>query len=111
MLRFPSKWHSCTPASVSICSFAGIVTDWQFAALDVVGFAQFKKAWRDLLYDNPHLKPTKLNYLQMIAGPFAVAFSESNVKKGFSKTGIFPLNAMKITPDMMAPSLPYSVNT
>ena len=79
--------------------------------MDVVGFAQFKKAWRDLLHDNPHLKPTKLNYLRMIAGPFAVAFSESNVKKGFSKTGIFPLNATKITPDMMAPSLPYSINT
>jgi hypothetical protein len=47
----------------------------------------------------------------MIAGPFVTAFSESNVKKGFSKTGIFPLNATKITPDMMAPSLPYSTNT
>jgi hypothetical protein len=46
--------------SVSVCSFAGIVTDWCFVALDVVGFAQFKKAWRDLLYANPHLKPTKL---------------------------------------------------
>jgi hypothetical protein len=108
---FPSKWDSRTPALVLACPFAGAVTDWYLAALDVVGFAQFKKAWRDLLHDNPHLKPTKLNYLRMITGPFAIAFSESNVKKGFSKTGIFPLNATKITPDMMAPSLPSSVNS
>jgi hypothetical protein len=51
----------------------------------------------------------KLNYLHMITSPFSVAFAESNVKKGFSKTGIYPLNAMKITPDMMAPSLPYFI--
>jgi len=52
----------------------------------------------------------KENYLALIEGPYKHAFTVSNIKAGFKKTGVWPFNPSVITPAMMAPSIPNSVN-
>jgi hypothetical protein len=72
--------------------------------LDVVGFGVFKSKWKTLLLTKTSRKPNKSNYLQLILEPFREAFSEKNVKAGFRETGVWPLDATRITPEKMAPS-------
>ncbi|KIM31870.1 hypothetical protein M408DRAFT_36724, partial [Serendipita vermifera MAFF 305830] len=81
--------------------------------LDVVGFSQFKRGWASLLFSRGQTSTapvSKDNYLHLIEGPFLKAFTPSNIKAGFKKTGVCPFNSTVVTPSMMAPSIANSAN-
>ena len=51
--------------------------------------------------------PGKINkpgFLSAIQGPFEKAFTPENIKKGFKKTGTWPIDRNQITMEMMGPS-------
>ena len=49
-------------------------------------------------------KINKTEFLTAIQGPFEKAFTLENIKKGFEKTGTWPINQNQITAEMMGPS-------
>jgi len=80
--------------------------------LDVVGFSQFKRAWATLLHERGNQSENAIKKdddLELIEGPYKQAFTISNIKAGFRKTGVCPFNPNVITPSMMAPSIPNSI--
>ena len=48
-------------------------------------------------------KVTKPECLKAIEGLFRCAFTPENIKKGFEKTGTWPINFKKITAEMTGP--------
>jgi len=49
-------------------------------------------------------KINKAGFLSAIQGPFEKAFTPENIKKGFKKTGTWPIDCSQITAKMMGPS-------
>jgi hypothetical protein len=80
-------------------------------ALDVVGFSQFKRFYQEAMEERAQTNSgriTKSEFLTAICDPFKRAFTPENIKKGFEKTGTWPINQQKITAEMMAPSVGLS---
>jgi len=74
-------------------------------ALDVCGFAQFKREYQKETEKqaNQYLKKiTWQDYLEAIAGPYERAFTLENTLKAFEVTGTWPVDRSKITKDMTA---------
>lgn len=79
---------------------------------DVVIFAALKQRYADSVEQFERTTDetvTKYNFLAVLERPFRETFTERNILKSFSKTGIWPVNASVITAEQMAPSLPTSV--
>lgn len=53
-------------------------------------------------------KINKAGFLSAIQGPFEKAFAPENIKKGFKKTGTWPIDQNQITAEMMGPSVGIS---
>ena len=49
-------------------------------------------------------KINKAEFLSAIQGPFEKAFTPENIKKGFEKPGIWPIDCNQIMAEMMGPS-------
>ena len=49
-------------------------------------------------------KINKAEFLRAIQGPFEKAFTAENIKKGFEKTGTWPIDHNQITAEKMGPS-------
>ena len=47
---------------------------------------------------------SKADFLKAISGPFHCAFTHENITKSFEKTGTWPIDCLRITPEMTAPS-------
>ena len=81
--------------------------------LDVLGFAQFKRYYAQILDDRAHDGFGSMNkraFLQAIKEPFIKAFTVENIKKSFEIVGLHPFNPSVIKASKMAPSIPTSTN-
>jgi hypothetical protein len=69
-----------------------------------------KRAWSDERDKFEARGPavTKLNFMAVYAKAHVRAFTESNIRAAFAKTGIVPFNPDVVTAEMMAPSLETS---
>lgn len=75
--------------------------------MDVVGFSQFKRYYEAAAEERAQEdsgKISKSQFLDLIYGPFMRAFTPDNIKKGFEKTGTWPIDQKQVTAEMMAPS-------
>ena len=66
---------------------------------------QYAKAVRSLSFSKKNFVVTKREFSKVVKSPFENAFSIPNIKAGFSKTGIYPLNHDAIAKSKMKPSL------
>lgn len=77
------------------------------AALDIVGFSQFKHHYETQMEEQASKqlgRITKEEFLTMIVGPYHMAFTPENVKKSYQTTGTWPVNWSKITADKIGPA-------
>jgi len=84
------------------------------SALDVLGFAQFKHYYAQVLDDHAcdgFGAMNKRTFLQAIKEPFTKAFTVENIKTSFKLVGLHPLNPSAIKTSEVAPSIPTSTNT
>lgn len=76
--------------------------------LDVGVFKSLKTVWRAELQDykvkNPSKVPTRLDFHTFLTPVYEKCFTPSNIRSGFRKAGIFPLNKEVICPEAIAPS-------
>ncbi|XP_073959486.1 uncharacterized protein [Choristoneura fumiferana] len=76
--------------------------------LDVGVFRPLKVAWREELqnykYSNPTSTPTRFDFHNFFTPAFDKSFTASNVRAGFRRAGIYPLNKNAICPEVTAPS-------
>ena len=82
--------------------------------LDVLGFAQFKHHYAQILDAHAHDGFGAMNkhaFLQAIKEPFTKAFTVENIKKSLELVGLHPFNPSGIKASEMAPSIPTSTNT
>jgi hypothetical protein len=84
-----------------------------YQGLDVVIFSVLKRAWSDERDKFEARGPTvtKLNFMGVYAKAHVRAFTESNIRAAFAKTGIVPYNPDVVTTAMMAPSLETSTTS
>ena len=77
--------------------------------LDVAVFKSLKdhyaKAVRSLSFTKKNFVLTKREFSKVLKSPFEKAFSIPNIKAGFAKTGIYPLNRDAVAKSKMKPSL------
>ena len=80
--------------------------------LDVSVFKSLKdryaKAVKSLTFTKKNFAVTKNDFSKVLKGPFEQAFSILNIKAGFAKCGIYPLNPDAIAEYKMKPSSLYS---
>ena len=80
--------------------------------LDVAVFKSlkdhFSKSVRALAFSKPNFVVSKRDFAKVFKGPFERAFSITNVKAGFEKSGIFPFNPDAIAVAKTLPSALYS---
>ena len=81
--------------------------------LDVLGFAQFKQYYAQIL--DGHARDgfgamNKHAFLQTIKEPFTKAFTVENIKKSFELVGLHPFNPSAVKASKMAPSIPTTTN-
>ena len=65
------------------------------AALDIVGFSQFKHHYETQMEEQASKqlgRITNEEFLTMIMGPYHMAFTPENVKKSYQTTGTWPVN-------------------
>jgi hypothetical protein len=81
-----------------------------YQGLDVVIFSILKRAWSDEQdkFETQGSAVTKQNFMAIYAKAHVRAFTESNIRAAFAKTGIVPYNPDVVTEKMMAPSLETS---
>ena len=79
--------------------------------LDVSVFKSLKdhygKAVQSLSFTKKNFVVTKREFSKVLKGPFEKAFSIPNIKAGFAKCGIYPLNPDAIAKAKMVPSSLY----
>lgn len=78
-----------------------------YQALDVGVFSVLKKAWtqeHDEWERTRFEKVSKENFLTILGLAWVRALTPENIKSSFRKTGVWPYDPSKITPEMMAPS-------
>ena len=82
--------------------------------LDVAVFKslkdKFSKAVRSLSFTKKNFVVTKREFSKVLKSPFDHAFSIPNIKSGFSKCGIYPLNPNAIPQSKMKPSTLYGTS-
>ncbi len=81
--------------------------------LDVVIFGHLKENWVEACDDfsSSHRQTIgKHNFLHIFAVTFQWTFTPPNIIQAFTKTGIWPFNSSKITPQLMALSIETSIN-
>lgn len=82
--------------------------------LDVGVFGPFKnhyyKECQFYLQKNPGISITRYEVAQLTARPYMKAFSPENITSAFRKSGIYPFNRDKITPDQVAPATIYKTS-
>ena len=69
--------------------------------------AHFSRALRAFCFTKKDFVVTKRDFARIVKEPFELSFSMSNIKHGFSKCGIFPLNRNAIESAKMLPSEMY----
>ncbi|CAK1586867.1 unnamed protein product [Parnassius mnemosyne] len=76
--------------------------------LDVGVFRPLKAAWRAELQkhktQHPSSVPTRFDFHKFLTPAYERSFTPSNIKAGFEKTGIYPLNRTTVRPEAIAPS-------
>jgi DDE superfamily endonuclease len=84
-----------------------------YQGLDVVIFSVLKHAWSDERdkFEAQGTTVTKLNFMTVYAKAHVHAFTESNIRAAFAKTGIVPYNPDIVTTATMAPSLKTSTTS
>ena len=79
--------------------------------LDVAVFKSlkdhFSKSVRALAFSKPNFVVSKRDFARVFKGPFERAFSITNIKSGFSKSGIFPFNLDAVATAKIVPSALY----
>jgi hypothetical protein len=82
-----------------------------YQGLDVVIFGPLKTYWteeRDKYERTTGQKVSKSNFLKIYGAAHVCAFTETNVRATFRKTGLIPFNPAVVTKEMMAPSIEMS---
>ena len=83
--------------------------------LDVAVFKSLKgsffKTVRAFCFTRKNFVVSKRDFVSVVKGPFEKAFSISNIKAGFSKSGIFPFNPKVVDVAKMKPSEVYRSST
>jgi hypothetical protein len=82
-----------------------------YQGLDVVIFGPLKTYWteeRDNYERRTGQKVSKTNFLKIYAPAHIRAFTDSNIRAAFRKTGLVPFDPTVITTEMMAPSIETS---
>jgi hypothetical protein len=84
-----------------------------YQGLDVVIFSILKRAWSDERdkFEAQGSAVTKQNFMAVYAKAHIRAFTESNIRAAFAKTGVVPYNPDVVTDEMMAPSLETSTTS
>lgn len=76
--------------------------------LDVGVFRPLKAAWRAELQkyktQHPSSVPTRFDFHKFLTPAYERSFTSSNIRAGFEKTGIYPLNKTAVCPEAIAPS-------
>ena len=103
---------------IDLCRENGIVlfclpphTTHALQPLDVAVFKSlkdhFSKSVRALAFSKPNFVVSKRDFARVFKGPFERAFSITNIKSGFSKSGIFPFNPDAVATAKTVPSALY----
>ena len=88
----PHTTHALQPLDVAV--FKGLKT-------------QFSKSVGALAFSKPNFVVSKRDFAQVFKTPFERAFSITNIKEGFSKSGIFPFNPDAVPVAKLLPSTLY----
>ena len=107
---------------IDLCRSKGVIlfclpphTTHALQPLDVSVFKALKdssaKTVRALSFKKPNFVVTKREFVKVLKVPFERALSIPNIKAGFTKCGIYPLNPNAVSKEKMTPSTLYGASS